>query len=79
MSTGAGLIQIRDYAREVNHHHLQDAWSEMQTNLKATKAEFFELVCSPLGVNYFGVQNNRKKMPGSVRPDLNEERGDIAS
>lgn len=64
LTVGAGLIQIRDYARETNNVALQRSFTEIQTKLKLVKTEFFDLSTSSVGFDYFGSQ---KKGPASVR------------
>jgi hypothetical protein len=65
---GSGLVQIRDYAREVNNDLLLDGCAAIQVNLKALKAEFSEMLSSSEGMNYFGVE--MRKQPASVENDL---------
>lgn len=64
LSVGAGLIQIRDYARETNHVTLQRSFTEIQKKLKLVKTDFYDLSTSSLGFDYFGSQ---KKSTASVR------------
>jgi hypothetical protein len=64
LTQGAGLVQIRDYAKETGDKALQSKLAELQRSLKLAKSEFFELVKSSQGLDYFGSQ---KKGPGSVR------------
>jgi hypothetical protein len=63
LTRGAGLVQIRDYAKESGDDVLLRGWSEVQTALRAVKAEFFEMVSASSAVNYFGLE---KKKPASV-------------
>jgi hypothetical protein len=67
LTIGAGIIQIRDYARDENSAVLQQRISEVQAKLKLVKTEFFELVVSRAGFSYFG---SGKKMP-SFEKDSN--------
>jgi hypothetical protein len=66
LTIGAGLVQIRDYAKESGDDLLLQGWSEIQTTLRAAKAEFSEMISAGSAVNYFGVE---KKKPASVRLD----------
>jgi len=54
VSLTAGLVQIRDYARDQNVESLLLSLSELQTRLKAAKAEFHDVVTAEAGLNYFG-------------------------
>ena len=64
LTLGAGLVQIRDYAKESGDDLLLQGWSEVQTALKAAKTELFEMISGSGAVNYFGTA---KKRPASVR------------
>lgn len=64
LSRTAGLIQIRDYARDQHVHSLLDALTVVQSRLKAAKAEFYEVVTSESGLNYFG------RVPPAVRLEV---------
>jgi hypothetical protein len=64
LTVGAGIVQIKDYARETNNVSLQQKLAEIQIKLKILKSEFFDLSSSRSGFDYFGSQ---KKAPSSVR------------
>jgi hypothetical protein len=53
---GAGIVQIRDYACETTNDILAEDWSAIQKLLVKMKSEFFQLVTSNSGLNYFGVK-----------------------
>lgn len=54
LTKNAGLIQIKDYAKEMDSVPLLKAWGEIQSNLKFVKNEFYELLMQKDGFNYFG-------------------------
>jgi hypothetical protein len=54
LSRSAGLIQIRDYARDQQVESLLTVLSDLQIRLKAAKAEFYDVVTAEAGLNYFG-------------------------
>lgn len=58
LHVGAGLVQIRDFAKETNHVSLLEAFREMSELLKATKDEFHKLLSQKTGFNYFQVREN---------------------
>ncbi len=64
----AGLVQIRDYARDQRDEQLLAALADAQTMLKAAKAEFHDVVAAPSGLNYFGrlPQSSRIEIPTST-------------
>ncbi len=64
LTVGAGITQIRDYARETNNVALQRRFAEVQAKLKLVKSELFDLITSGEGLDYFG---SLKKGPASVR------------
>jgi hypothetical protein len=53
---GAGIVQIRAYANDTNNKSLLAAWANVQPVLNDTKSEFFDLVSSAQGLNYFGAK-----------------------
>jgi hypothetical protein len=54
LTFGAGIIQIRDYAKESDDQTLLRDLSRIQEVLKSAKAEFFELLTTRDGLDYFG-------------------------
>ncbi|MGA7218348.1 MAG: hypothetical protein WBX38_08545, partial [Candidatus Sulfotelmatobacter sp.] len=56
---GAGIQQVRDYANEAGDETLKADWAAIQKTLSLAKKDFFELVSSRDGLNYFGVQKKR--------------------
>ena len=54
LTVGAGLVQIKDYATEVDHAALLAAFEKVQMFLKQAKDTFYELLISEEGINYFG-------------------------
>jgi hypothetical protein len=50
----AGLVQIRDFARNQRDEQLLTALAVVQTMLKVAKAEFHDVVTAPSGLNYLG-------------------------
>jgi hypothetical protein len=65
LTVGAGITQIRDYAKESEDPDLRRSLAAVQEQLRQMKSDFFELVTSsgPAGIDYFGL---RKKPPLSV-------------
>ena len=55
LTLSAGIVQIRDYARDTDNQTLLRSLSRMQEVLKSVKRNFFELVTSSAGLNYFGT------------------------
>ncbi len=55
LTIDAGLIQIKDYAKETSHAALLAAWRHMQGELDGVKTEFREILSDKDGINYFGV------------------------
>lgn len=51
---GAGIVQIRDYAKEANAPTLLRYLARIQDGLKSAKSDFFQLVTSKNGLDYFG-------------------------
>jgi hypothetical protein len=54
LTIGAGIVQIKDYANDVDDAGLLDGLADIQKNLKLAKNAFFELVAGAGGLNYFG-------------------------
>ena len=54
LTFGAGIIQIRDYAKESDDQTLLRDLSRIQEVLKSAKAEFLELLTTRDGLDYFG-------------------------
>lgn len=54
LTSGAGIVQIRDYAREADDQTLLRGISEIQGVLRSVKSDFFSLLTSRTGLNYFG-------------------------
>jgi hypothetical protein len=71
---GAGVLQIRTYAEEAEDKRLLDDWSEVARLLIDTKAEFYRLLTSTSGVNYYGV----KKKAASASAGKNGSRKALA-
>jgi hypothetical protein len=61
----AGIVQIRDYARETEDQSLLQSLSRIQEVLKSVKGDFFGLVTSSAGLDYFG--HGRKATIGTVK------------
>ncbi len=55
LTLGAGIVQIRDFAREADEQTLLRHLARVQESLKSAKSDFFELVTSKNGLNYFGL------------------------
>jgi hypothetical protein len=55
LTPGAGIVQIRDFAKEADEQTLLSHLAEVQEKLKSAKSDFFELVTSKKGLNYFGL------------------------
>jgi hypothetical protein len=54
LTLSAGIVQIRDYAREADDQTLLRGLSQIQEALKSVKSDFSEVVTSRAGLNYFG-------------------------
>jgi hypothetical protein len=54
LTLGAGILQIKDYANEVNDARLQTDLSEIHRLLKIARSKFFDLVTDTSGFDYFG-------------------------
>ncbi len=67
LTRGAGIIQIKDYAKEKDDKTLLADWSEIQRMLKLAKADFFEMTVA--GLDYFG---SSKKSAASERPQASD-------
>jgi hypothetical protein len=55
LTINAGILQIRDYAKESNHPALLEALQEIQKHLKIVKNEFSEMLGQEEKINYFGL------------------------
>lgn len=64
LTSGAGLVQIRDYAKELNDEELLSAFEVVGTELKVTKDEFNKLLHQKTGFNYFEI--DQKKLNNSI-------------
>lgn len=71
---GAGIPQIRAYANEAKDQKLLADWSAVAELLSAAKTEFFGIVTSACGLNYFGV----KKKAASAGVGKNASRKALA-
>ncbi len=71
---GAGIPQIRAYAEEADNKTLLADWSIVARLLSSAKTEFYKLVSSPSGLNYFGV----KKRAASATAGKNGARKALA-
>jgi hypothetical protein len=54
LTIGAGLVQVRDYANEVNHAGLLDALNVVQQLLRVCREQFRDLLIDANGIDYFG-------------------------
>ena len=59
----AGIVQIKDYAKETSHFELLTIWSEIQTNLKKVKHEFNEMLHDEGKLNYFSISKIDNVVP----------------
>ena len=64
LGIGAGLVQIRDFAKENNDEDLLRLFENMNLALKETKDEFKNLLHQKNGFNYFEI--NEKKLNSAV-------------
>lgn len=64
LTLGAGLAQIRDYAKEANHTALLAAFEDHHNTLKETKSEFNRLLHAKSGFNYFEI--DERKLNASI-------------
>lgn len=55
LTLGAGIVQIKDYAKDADDQALLRSLSQVQEILKSTKRAFFEVATSKSGLNYFGA------------------------
>ena len=55
LTINAGILQIRDYAKEFNHTALLEASEDIRKNLKIVKNEFSEILLQEEKLNYFGL------------------------
>ncbi len=62
LSRTAGLVQIRDFARDQRVETLLTALELVQSRLKAAKAEFYDVVTSEFGLNYFGRTSHASQL-----------------
>jgi hypothetical protein len=56
LQVGAGIPQIRAYAEEADDKTLLADWSNVAGLLRTAKTDFYGLVSSPSGLNYFGLK-----------------------
>jgi hypothetical protein len=54
LTPSAGIVQIRDYARETDDISMLNGLSGIQEILRAVKEDFFHQVTSSAGLDYFG-------------------------
>ncbi len=55
----AGLVQIRDFATEMNDRELLDAVQLIRSRQRQAKEEFYDLLVSKNGIDYFGQGSSR--------------------
>lgn len=55
LTINAGILQIRDYAKESNHTTLLEASEDIQKNLKIVKNGFSRILLQEEKLNYFGL------------------------
>jgi hypothetical protein len=77
LTVGAGILQIKDYAKEADDKTLQADLSEISGLLKSAKTEFFELVTATSGLEYFGPRK-KKAASATAAVDSNKSRRDLA-
>lgn len=65
LTLSAGIVQIRDYARDTDDQNLLQGLSRIQEVLKSVKTDFFGLVTSSAGLDYFA--RGRKAIPRTVK------------
>jgi len=65
LTTGAGILQIRDFGVETNNQLLNSLYEEVQKDLKILKDEYYEFVVSAKGLSYFD-QKSSVAMPQKV-------------
>jgi hypothetical protein len=58
LTLSAGIVQIRDYARDTDDQSLLQGLSRIQEVLKSVKSDFFGLVTWSTGLDYFGSGTN---------------------
>jgi hypothetical protein len=72
LTLGAGIVQIRDFAREADEQALLRHLARVQETLKSAKREFFLLVTSKDGLNYFGLAKRHGlrtlTFPSTIQP-----------
>ena len=62
LTLGAGIVQIRDFAREADEQTLLRHLTRVQESLKSAKRDFFELVTSKNSLNYFGLAKKKSAL-----------------
>jgi hypothetical protein len=62
LPVSAGIVQILDYANEAAEPTLLRDWKEIQQALRLAKSDYFNMITSAEGLNYFGAG---KKKPAS--------------
>lgn len=78
LTVGAGIVQIRDFAKDEDDRTLLRDLKQIQESLKTAKRDFFELVTSKSGVNYFGLAAKRPvrtiTIPSKIEPEKTRRR-----
>jgi len=63
---GAGLIQIKDYAIQNDKFEILEEFRKLSVVNKKAKEEFFQILTSTDGVNYFGATKSDQKLQKPV-------------
>lgn len=80
LTLGAGLIQIRDYAKETNNEEMLSAFESVSAALRETKDEFNKLLHQKTGFNYFEIderklRNSIPKLTQPIEGDIVQRKG----
>jgi hypothetical protein len=74
LRVGAGVVQIRDYAEETENEVLTADFSAIEMHLASARNEFFEMVTSKSGLNYFGIKKKAASAVSAGRSEANSSK-----
>lgn len=77
LNINAGLVQIKDFAKETNDEEILAQFEEMGAILKKTKEEFHRLLLQNTGFNYFDVNRIRKPVVDLKQVDVAKKGFDL--
>lgn len=73
LTLGAGLVQIKDYATELERPELLNALNSVQKLLRECKTAFYDLLTAERGINYFGNATTTVHRRVEVQPHPNAD------